>query len=233
MITVVCVKAPPSEYYTEEWVVKLKRGLERHLKADHRFVCLTNDQIDGVETIPLERKFGYHWAKLECFRPGLFKGPVVYMDLDVLFTGSMDFLADTIVPQTSFLMIDDIPSLPEIHNSTLMRWNADSPAIANMFEEFASNEDHYKAQYRWSPEAKAMYGDQAFIADYLRCQGCEPTRWQQMYPQEWFEIFSSCGKVEPQSSEWKPGDDTRFWYCLGEPKFHQRRDMPLVAQNWI
>ncbi len=233
MLTVVCVKAPPSDYYSDEWVRKLERGVKRHLKAPHRFVCLTCDQIDGIETIPLVHRWGYHWAKLECFRPGLFDGPVIYMDLDVLFTGDISFLADARPSQDSFLMIDDIPSLPEIHNSTLMGWDARNAKWAGMFEEFARNEDHYKAKYRWSPEAKAMYGDQAFIADYIRFFGHEPVRWQQVYPKEWFQIFSSLGKVEPEAIDWQPEDEARFWYCLGEPKFHQRRDMPLVAKNWI
>lgn len=89
--TVVCVlnmgdfrKRP----YQPHWVQKLRRMVARNL-GEHRFVVLSNVEVPGVETIMLRRPWEGWWSKLEAFKPGLFDGRVLMLDLDVLITDDL------------------------------------------------------------------------------------------------------------------------------------------------
>lgn len=74
--------------YTEEWVVKLRNMVERHLSIPHEFVCLTNvGKIEGIRCIPLkyEHTLPGWWAKFEMFKGNLpipRNSRVLYLDLD-------------------------------------------------------------------------------------------------------------------------------------------------------
>ena len=54
----------------------------------HRFVCLSDVAVP-CERILLEDDLPGWWSKIELFRPGLFDGPVLYLDLDVLVLGDL------------------------------------------------------------------------------------------------------------------------------------------------
>ncbi|RYF05591.1 MAG: hypothetical protein EOO77_28205, partial [Oxalobacteraceae bacterium] len=119
MLTVACVfksfaGTAFGHSYDATWVQKLASGAARHLTVPHRFVCLTNmGEIEGVETIPLSNDWPGWWSKVEMFRPGLFDGPVLSFDLDVLFTGNIDHMAG---PFDSMVMLHDV--VPGVRNST-------------------------------------------------------------------------------------------------------------------
>lgn len=71
--------------YTAEWVARLQRSAEKHLRPD-RFVCLSDCDVP-CERIPLLHKWPGWWSKAELWRPGLFEGLVLYVDLDTLLLG--------------------------------------------------------------------------------------------------------------------------------------------------
>lgn len=79
----------------------------QHLKQPHRFVCLEDSIFPGW------------WAKLSLFEPGRFSGRVLYFDLDVTITGSLDELADT---PGSFIVCRDWGRFG--YNSSVMCWDA-------------------------------------------------------------------------------------------------------------
>ena len=81
--------------YTPAYVDALRVGLSIWAPKTSRFVVLTDVPEVGPYAIPLERPelLGW-WAKLELFRPGVFDGPVVYLDLDSLPVGPLDDLAE-------------------------------------------------------------------------------------------------------------------------------------------
>ena len=56
------------------------------------FMCLTDVEVEGVETAPLLHKWPGWWSKLEIFRPDV-TGDFVYMDLDTVIVGPLDDLA--------------------------------------------------------------------------------------------------------------------------------------------
>jgi len=87
MITYACVLRSGG-IYTPEWVRKLSRAVGFHASRPHRFVCLSDVDVP-CERIELSSDLPGWYAKLELFRPGLFDGPVVYLDLDTLVIGDL------------------------------------------------------------------------------------------------------------------------------------------------
>lgn len=87
MITYACVLRSGG-VYTPEWVRKLSRGVATHAGGLHRFVCLSDVDVP-CERIELDTNLPGWYAKLELFRPGLFDGPVIYLDLDTLVMGDL------------------------------------------------------------------------------------------------------------------------------------------------
>lgn len=157
MLTVMSVLRSGS-YYDQEWVLKLKRGVERHLSVPHRFVVLTDTPVEGVTCFALEHDWPGWWAKVELFRPGVIQGPTLYLDLDTVLVGSIDGLSD--LPY-DFAMMRNI-------------WQAHMPGSAVMwfrkaphkvYEMFKGQAEYVMDEYinRGGP----YMGDQAFIWDAL------------------------------------------------------------------
>jgi alpha-N-acetylglucosamine transferase len=67
--------------------------VSRNLPVPHRFVCLSNVNVP-CERIPLTHNWPGWWSKLELFRPGIFKGRVLYIDLDSIIIGDLSPLVD-------------------------------------------------------------------------------------------------------------------------------------------
>lgn len=76
--------------YAPHWVQRLRNMVARNL-GDHCFVCLSNVDVEGVETIPLVNDWPGWWAKLELFRPKLFPegSRVLFIDLDVVIVDDL------------------------------------------------------------------------------------------------------------------------------------------------
>lgn len=80
--------------YGPEWVQALRKGLDDHLPGSS-LVCLTDMEVivPGVEVHALYHGFPGWWSKVELFRPGVFDGPVLYLDLDTLPVGDLSDIA--------------------------------------------------------------------------------------------------------------------------------------------
>lgn len=123
MITVACVYRTGG-IYSLDWVAALKRGLDEHL-SDFRFAVLTDDPaVPAAWRVPLIHSWPGWWSKLELFRPGLFEGRVLYMDLDTLPVGDLTAIASYRGP---LAMLSDFyrPDRPE---SGVMAWSGDECA---------------------------------------------------------------------------------------------------------
>lgn len=145
--------------YTPEWVYKLKRGVERHLTIPHRFMCLSDIELD-CERIPLKHDWPGWWSKIEIFSPGLISGPTLYLDLDTIITGNIDGFAD--LPY-DFAMLKNFNET-EMVGSGVMWFKKRAPAV--VYERFIQDPqriiDHYEAV-----KLGSYRGDQAFIYDVL------------------------------------------------------------------
>lgn len=126
-LTVACVLRA-SATYTPEYVHRLRDGVLKHTAC--RFVCLSDVDVD-CERIPLVTNWPGWLAKIELFRPGLFGGPVVYLDLDTVVRGDVSFLAR---PKPGFTMLSDFYK-PEIPASGVMSWFGDYSRIYRHFSD--------------------------------------------------------------------------------------------------
>lgn len=85
---VICVKW--GDKYGPEWVYNLRAMVRRNLTIDHDFVCMTDKPINDVTCVPCADGLPSWWSKVGLFRPGLFPGLNLYIDLDVVITANLD-----------------------------------------------------------------------------------------------------------------------------------------------
>lgn len=211
--------------YSEEWVHKLRRSCEKYL-APHEFVCLTNQPIGGVATKPLLHDWPSWWSKIELFRPNLFDGPVLYLDLDLFFTKPFPALFET---RPNLTMLSDHYEYME--NSSIMAWDASDPFYEGIFKNFKNNSAGIMEDYVWKgPEH--VFADQGYIGDYCRALGRPVDRWQNLLPPKLFLHFSAVGSYNPAVLDWREPSPEAVVYCLGDPKFDTSGHLPIVAKHW-
>ncbi|UWF60333.1 hypothetical protein [Brucella sp. 2716] len=149
--TIVCVLRSGGDFSVDH-VKTLHKAARNYSTAD--FVCLSDVEISGVKTITLETNWPGWLAKLELFRPGLFDGPVLYLDLDTVLCGRVDELVRN---KPGFSMIADF-YYPNVPASGVMSWLGDYSTI---YEKFSSD---LVRQYRnWHPN----HGDLGWIIKHV------------------------------------------------------------------
>jgi len=75
--------------YSNDWVYRLSSMVAKNCSAPYRFVCISDRDIEGIETIESTSSLQGWWAKLDYFRPGLFEGPCISLDLDITIVGDI------------------------------------------------------------------------------------------------------------------------------------------------
>lgn len=86
------------------------------------------------------------------FRPGLFDGPVLYLDLDIMVVGALEEIAIG----HGFAMLKSFwPN--SVVNSSVMAWASN---MGSVYERFAQRPGEYMNEYR----VTGKWGDQDFIA---------------------------------------------------------------------
>jgi len=102
-VNVVCMKW--GALYGPDYVNRLYAMTARHLARPFRFVCFTDDatglraEVAALPIPPMRVDPPYEstpWRKLALYAPALgdLTGPALFMDLDVVVTGSLDALFD-------------------------------------------------------------------------------------------------------------------------------------------
>lgn len=206
MITVACLLN--GSRYGPEWVYKLQAGVDRWMSVPHRFVCFTNEPLQDVETIALERNWPTWWARLEMFER--LQEPTVSLDLDLLLMGNINWLALGRPPLT---MLKE-PNLG-IPNGSVMYWDGD---LSHLAREFAVDPEHWQHVHRATWPDFRRFADQAFIAERIT-----PHHWSP----EHFHVFSQAGQLVNE-----PANGAEISVCLGEPKFDRCADLDIVRQHW-
>ncbi len=158
MLTVACVYRPGPDF-TDEYAGRLKATVAANCKEPHKFVCLTNVELPGIETIRLTENLKGYWNKLEIFRNGLFEERVVYIDLDTMIVND----------------VTDILSYPHIFTAgyNFKRKHVDS--MASWFMAFDGRDDYSYLIDEYTPATPEQYehdwarwGDQGYTQDHLR-----------------------------------------------------------------
>jgi alpha-N-acetylglucosamine transferase len=147
-LTVACV-FKPGNGFTEDYVRRLRAGVAKFCVAPHEFVCIGLD-------VPLKFKRPGYWNKLELFTKGLFRGPVVYLDLDCIIRKDV---TDIFTYPHEFTALDNWKH-PSRINSSFMAWNADED-LSYILTAYGPGLHSMDAIYE-------IEGDQGFIQDLLR-----------------------------------------------------------------
>lgn len=151
---VLCVCKSGAEY-DAEWVRKLKDGVARNLTVPHEFKCLSD--IDVPDRIPLKHKWPGWWSKIEVFRE--VTGPTLYLDLDTVVTGNIDWITNT---EHDFAAIQNFHD-PKMIGSAVMWFNGPLRKVYDRFCEKPFKWIEYHERKKNGP----YLGDQAFIFDTL------------------------------------------------------------------
>lgn len=151
-ITVVCVLRSGGDF-TADYVVRLKNMVERHLPMPHDFVCMTDMEDVPCETIKLKHNWPGWWSKLELFRPGLFPGKVIYLDLDTVIVDDIERIA-TYPHEFSMLAAFRIPKR---RASGVMAWRGD---YSKLYDALVANPS---VMYENGRPGSRLKPDQAFI----------------------------------------------------------------------
>lgn len=175
--------------YTPEHVIKLRDMVERWSgNVDYDFICLTNEEIDGVDC----RKFEHNnwpgwWHKIELFK---YKGPVLYFDLDTIICGD---ISDIMRYETDFMGLDNI-GMPGSLGSGVMKWGGD---LSYVYDKYKVNARFYQFEYT-NPR---KWGDQGFIEDTYRGKF---ELFQSVFPRAILSYrldLASGSKTKPQSAK--------------------------------
>lgn len=209
-LTVACVYKGGGLYDGRDYVKRLASAVSRHLTVPYRFVCLTDkpQRIKGVECIPLKHNWPGFWSKIELYRPGLFSGAVLYLDLDTVVCGSLDAIVATPEPVVAAWDLN--------HgwvNSSLLLWRVD---LSCVYEAMTAAPDLMMRRYDTGP----LWGDQGLLQDTLTARRIG-WRWvQESHPDAvWWHPAGMRDKPAPA------GVSVAMWY--GHPKPHE------VSSAWI
>lgn len=105
MVTVVCVFW--GNKFSKDYVYNLKSAVERNTTVTHKFVCLSDRVLPGIDTLILKKGYDGWWNKLQMF-DGRLQGQIVYLDLDTLIVGNIDWLLNH---RGNFSGIEDLGSI--------------------------------------------------------------------------------------------------------------------------
>lgn len=184
--------------YEPKHVQWLKRMVARHYPRPHRFVCLSDAQIKGVEVIPLRDGLPGWWSKLELFRE---LGDCFYLDLDTVVVGDISELVDHPHRFTALRNLSDNRPNTSRMGSAVMAWSGDYSGI---YRRFMQDRELIVATYTTSD----MWGDQGFIRRVLNG---EFDRWQDLFP----------GRIVSQKMDMKDNalpDGAKIVCFHGKPK---------------
>lgn len=162
MITVACVYRSGGDF-TADWVHALRRGVHTWL-GPHRFVCLSDEPL-GIWSLPLQHSWPGWWAKVELFRPGLFTGVVLYLDLDTLPVGPLDEIASYSGP---LACLNDFYQGRKMIGSGVLAWTPGEHTAA-IYHAFLEQRDRL-SQMR----GRSDYFYRPFMADADRFQVLHP-----------------------------------------------------------
>jgi hypothetical protein len=202
-----------NKHYGPSDVIKLKKGFQNFLSIDHEFVCLSDQAIPGINTIPLIGETPTWWAKLELFRPGLFSGPVFYCDLDMVICNTLDELITPCLDK-NFLMLGKSPD--QYAGSGLLFWNGD---YSYLWNKYCENPGQYRKKYSKKP----WYGDQAFIQDNVK-----------------FQYIKDIPEIDPTwlfnlNFGWTPPPESKILICCGQKNKLDKPgydDHPWIQKFW-
>ena len=155
--------------YGPKHVLWLRDQFKAHVRP-HRFVCLSDVDIPGVETIPLRDSLPGWWSKIEIFREF---DEAFYVDLDTVIVGDVGRYIDAEHQFTASAGV--YIRGPGQMNSSLMCWSGD---YRWLYEQFIADKQRIMSEY----VINSRWGDQGFIRDAMAAKGKPIDTFQRMFP---------------------------------------------------
>lgn len=146
--------------YGDEDVQILQGMVARHMKQPHRFRCLSDRPIEGVDTTITPVSWPGWWQKLALFL--MEQGPALYLDLDVVIVGPLD---DLVCHNGISMPANWAQSGHGGCQSSVMSWTGDYSWLPGLFDpkELSRPEN---GNFGWYG-AQRLWGDQEFITSHL------------------------------------------------------------------
>ena len=190
--------------YTPEHVQWLSRMVADHVTIPHRFVCLSDVSVDGVETIPLQDDLPGWWSKMEMFRD---LDQAFYLDLDTVIVRNIDHIVSH---PHKFTVLRNLSSTDRDRiGSGLMAWNGD---YSSLYYKFIKQRERHMAEC----VVPQMWGDQGFIQAHHK----NFDRIQDLFPGQVMGFKTQLNRGDPTH-------DCRIVVFNGEPKPWE------VDRGWI
>lgn len=138
-VTVVCVFW--GDKFSLDYVYNLKAMVERNTTVQHNFICFSDRQIPGIETILLPKGMMGWWNKIYLFNKdnGL-SGRIVYFDLDTVIVNNIDWFMNW---DGNFMGIEDLGAI-----------NSHQPHLKNKLQSPVLNFNHEKNIAIWDYYSK-------------------------------------------------------------------------------
>lgn len=93
-LNVVCIQTGDYCGRGVEYVHNLRRCVRANLTVHHKFYVVTDDVATNYPKMLVKpARFRGWWEKLRLFKPGMFEGRVLFLDLDTIILGNIDHLA--------------------------------------------------------------------------------------------------------------------------------------------
>ena len=232
MKTVICLKHGAK--YSAEYVNVLYSMVERNISPPFKFICFTEDPNNlrsEVEVRNLPNGLHGWWYKPWLFsKDTLLEGTILYIDLDVVISGSLDKLFDY-SPGDWCTIRDFTRSMRpdwKKYNSSVIRFEAGQ--LEYIWQNFKADKDNLMKRY---------FGDQDYL--FAVSQENNPAV---LFPDDWIQSWKwevrkskdltpgprgqrTLAKIENV----KPGAECSICVFHGDPNPHNCLD-PWVVDNW-
>lgn len=195
--------------YNADDVLTLKDMVRRHLVLTHKFKCLSDREIPGVDTTITPVNWPGWWQKLALFL--VETRQCIYLDLDVVVVGNLDRL----ITRRLSMAANWAQSGHGGGQSSVMSWGDDYRWIANRFDPDQLQMPTAGNYGRYGP--KLLWGDQEYITDL-----CGSPGHSEVVPMPY--IYSYKYHCRRQG---KPPEDAAVVAFHGEPKPWE------VGDQWV
>lgn len=170
MITITTV-LKTSERYNSKWIDIMLASLKRNMTIPFKFCPMSDSPLPYTHYSFVQDNPGF-WNKIELFRPGLWSGPVLFLDLDTVITGDLAPIIQHCQGQ-EFLMYRGNPNKDTSITypaSPVMYWEKCPTELWTIWN--SKPAEVWRKQY-----AGGSIGDQAFIREHASfgiIQDCMP-----------------------------------------------------------
>ena len=233
--------------YGPEYANRLYYGVKKHLTIPFRFICFTDnptDVIDEIECLefpdfPVNPSYEWTaWRKFSILSNNVpFDGLSMFLDLDILITGSLDKFFEFGEPE-QFIIIHNwverrkslFRKLPDIGNSSCFR--------------FMTKQHHYAYERFIAEDEQMVKGyptEQAGLTDTVREHVIYwPDEWvrsfkrhcQRPYPLNKFMAPRFCSEASIIAFHGKPDPDQALIGFKGTKPHHSTTPTPWISEYW-